>query len=227
MYYKTVKTPFVALIGAGICLLPACQDSTVESPDVPSDGASVTLKLTKFGSTTESTGSVDLLQFSGGVLRQKISATADQSDPVTFNRGDDNRIYAVSGWTLDVVPGKTTEETIAKAIINLKEGETAPIFFSAVASLDSVASTMSLELQRGVARIDISNSDSLLTVKEVIVENVPTASYLFPVEGEKYADASTTTHSRTFDENIWGLERGVFTIFESTQGATVKISGEN
>lgn len=227
MYYKTLKTPGAALmIGAGLLIFVACQESSVDSPTRLEDGGSVIVRLPSFAPASSATGSTaELFQFSKGLLKQKTVLDLPQTDDVTFSKAPETKIYALSGYSIDAKEGAAEDTFLLTTITVPEDAQGAPIFFSSVTELPEEEGSLNLEMLRGVARIDINNADADFKIANVSVAGAAASSYIFPVEGS-VCETATVDYTRDYSEGIYGLEKGVFTLFESATPLTVTISGE-
>ena len=223
---RALNASFAVMIGTGLVAVTACQDAAVEAPSGASGGDFVSVKLPNLSapSATDAGVTVELFHFSRQMLKGKVTVTVPQTDPVTLEKEEESRIYALSGYSIDTKVADSGEELFAHTLIQSPEGaQSAPMFFSGVAELDIAEDDLSVPLTRGVARIDVNNTDAGLQIKSVTVSDAAAASYIFPLE-ESVCESNVVTYSRDF-EGIRGLEKGVITLFESANPATVTITG--
>ncbi len=225
MYPKMLKTSLAAMLCISLPALTSCQDDAQDMPETTAEDSSVIVKILDFNNAnSETSTTVELFHFTGEFLKSRQSVTLPQSSAVSFAKGEANKLYAVSGCSIAAEPGVTTEETLALTIITSEPGaQSAPMFFTAVAELDPSAYTLDLKFQRGVARVDISNLDDDFAITGVKAEGASAVSYVFPVEGS-VAGNTETTYTKTY-EALQGVEKGVFTLFESLTPVDVTISG--
>lgn len=213
------KTPGglgILILGATFSGLIGCRESAPDIPDNPTPEPSITVRLKNFMATSEAAQDVEIFQFTDGTLKKKIvSNNSDEEAVNVFTKEENARIYALYGFSIDAVEGSTDEETFAKTIVTISsDSQSAPVFYTAIAEPDNLTDQLEMELLRGVARIDINNSDESLKIQGVEISNVPVSTYIFP-GNESTCESLYTSWSRNFPENINGIETGVFTLFES------------
>ncbi|MBD5358104.1 MAG: hypothetical protein HDR88_14060 [Bacteroides sp.] len=222
-----LKIPVASLMGVGIISLSACQESSLDNPVESAGGDVVVVKLPQFNASSSSTGetnvSVELFQFTNQLLKKKLIVDGSQEDPVVLDKESSTKVFAVYGYSIDAIEGKTDEESFSLTKISSEGMSSAPIFFSSVEELDPEANSLNVSMTRGVARIDINNAKENLQIETLTVENAAAESYVFPVEGS-VCESATLTYSCNFD-GLQGLKKGVVTLFESANPVTVTLTG--
>ena len=216
-------------IAAALSLIgmASCSDRSTE-PET-SDNTDVVLTFSRSGesATEDHLNDVDLYIFRGENLVKTLHANDPQNDPVKIKEVGDGMIFTTSGIALDA-EGKTTVTDFSGIIAHCGNGaNSAPLFLSGSATLNDdvyAAGNLTVEMTRSVARIDLVNEvDPNINVNDIIIENIPSATFVFP--GENVAECPTVSFSHHFDTPFKGVEKGLFTLFESAKPVNVRIRG--
>lgn len=216
-------------IAAALSLIgmASCSDRSTE-PET-SDNADVVLTFSRSGesATEDHLNDVDLYIFRGENLVKTLHANDPQNDPVKIKEVGDGMIFTTSGIALDA-EGKTTVTDFSGMMAHCDNGaNSAPMFLSGSATLNDdvyAAGNLTVEMTRSVARIDLVNEvDPNINVNDIIIENTPSATFVFP--GENVAECPTVSFSHHFDTPFKGVEKGLFTLFESAKPVNVRIRG--
>ncbi len=218
------------LMTAALCV--ACLASCSEQTDGLdfSDGESLQLSFTRSddGSAGSDPVEVDVYVLKDDTLVKTLHSDDPQSDPLKVKNVGDGWVFTTSGLPLDVEVGTTTAADMRRqTAVCPDSASSAPLFYSASAALDEevyASGSLRLEMVRSVARIDLVNeADTSIAVHEVVVDNAPSATYVFPCGEMPECDGIRFSH--TFATPFKGTCEGVFTIFESDQPVEVRIRG--
>lgn len=229
MNYLLKKKAAGISLAMGMAFITACSDQT-SSTDIYNDDDSVVLNFSRSGddSSVQDPDVVDVYVFRGETLVKALHAEDTQTTPVKIKEVGDGMVFCTSGIQLSLTEGETGVAEISELMAYCEEGaESAPMFYSGYAILgDSVykAKKMNVEMTRSVSRIDLANNAGQgIEVTEMIVENAPSATYVFPVG--KVAEAPAMRVSHRFDSPFEGIKEGVFTLFESAGPVNIRIRG--
>ena len=167
---------------------------------------------------------VDVYEFADGLyLRTKTINPAE--DSVSVTTASSARIFCVSGAQVgNLTTSSTVEEFLSAKISSPKGAQSAPIFYSGASEINVDDTELTLEMRRGVARIDLACADPRIVIKEVIVDNAPAESLIIESE-TMLEETETVTYSCKIGEDFDGFLEQVFTIFESSQPVTVRVKG--
>lgn len=149
----------------------------------------------------------------------------DTYDPtqISLVKGQTEFLYCVSGAAIDAEEGSSLSEFKKKTV---STGEnSAPLFLSGWTSLDPNQMDCELTMIRSVARIDIDASEAEMEISEIIVNDAPAESYVFPGQNEHPADGGTVSYTHTFTSSPTGRENGVFMLFECDHEVNVTVKG--
>jgi len=222
-FYKHVYAGIVMAIG--LIGLSSCTD---EQPDHKFSEDGVMLKFSRAGGedAMDNIAPTDICIFRGETLAKILQVDDPANETVKIKNVGEGSVYVASGISLDLTEGTSTEADIKAATVKLVDGN-APLFYSGYTPLNDdiyAQGGMTIDLQRSVARIDLTNqADPNITVNEVIVENAPSESYVFP--GGNALKSAPVKLSHSFSEPFQGVKQGVFTIFESDSPVSVRIRG--
>lgn len=192
----------------------------------PTDTEStIHVKIPAFGlQTIANVTSIDLFQFSDGVYVDKMTVDPSKNNVVEFARKPCTRIYALAGYKVEGAH-KMSEHDFAMLTIPIpKDSYSAPVFFTSVTDLYYDTDNFSIEMLRGVARLDIDNEDPQLKIEKVTISGAASSSNIFPTDGRECGMAPTT-YSRTFEAGIEGIEESAFVLFETSSPITVTVNG--
>lgn len=210
---------FLSLLS--IAGLTACSDN-VEFPSNETTPGGIQLKIKGFSATGQD--ALHIYQFNTDRLIEHSALRQYDAASINLTKGDTRTLYCVSGIEMRD-PSNLSSAEFGRSMVTLEAGSSfAPIFFSGVAEIGEEQKGCEMTMRRGVARIDLDARDAEMEISEIVVENVPTASYVFPMAVEKL-DAPTTTITHTFDSAPDTLEEGLFTIFESSDELHVTVKG--
>lgn len=229
------KTPAAWLAALTLLPISACSDLGETGPqDGPGDGSMVAFKISGMPYLNSSEADVDKLSevnvfhFKGGAFLQRTDIDDPYAESITLPTNGTTRIYCVSGTDMSAGEGTSEAGFAASVVENARGAQSAPMFYSGTADFtdDNIhAGRLEVSMLRSVARIDFSNTiDSKIEVREILVEDAPAATYVFPC-GDMPCDA-TVSYSRTFAEPFTGTETGMFTLFESSRPVHVRIMGD-
>ncbi|MDE6076812.1 MAG: FimB/Mfa2 family fimbrial subunit, partial [Muribaculaceae bacterium] len=167
---------------------------------------------------------VDVYEFADGLyLRTKTINPAE--DSVSVTTASSARIFCVSGAQVgNLTTSSTVEEFLSAKISSPKGAQSAPIFYAGASEINVDDTELTLEMRRGVARIDLACADPRIVIKEVIVDNAPAESLIIESE-TMLEETETVTYSCKIGEDFDGFLEQVFTIFESSQPVTVRVKG--
>ncbi|MDE6742094.1 MAG: hypothetical protein K2J58_07165 [Muribaculaceae bacterium] len=213
-----------------ILTLSACSYvSEVEAPQTqqqsPVKESNVVLRIPAFKTQTiANVTSIDLFQFSDGVLVKKLSVDPSQDNVVEFARKPGARIYALAGYTVEETQNLFESNFSAMTIQIPKDSYSAPVFFSSITDVPDGAEKLNIELHRGVARLDINNKDSELKIERVNISGAASYSQIFTTDGCNNSTA-TANYTRIYESGIDGTEESAFVLFETRSPITVTISG--
>ncbi|MDE6422897.1 MAG: hypothetical protein K2K95_05705, partial [Muribaculaceae bacterium] len=124
----------------------------------------------------------------------------------------------------NLTTSSTVEEFLSAKISSPKGAQSAPIFYAGASEINVDDTELTLEMRRGVARIDLACADPRIVIKEVIVDNAPAESLIIESE-TMLEETETVTYSCKIGEDFDGFLEQVFTIFESSQPVTVRVKG--
>ena len=127
--YQKTLTAWVAaftLITLGACSYV----DEVESPHTTqaNEGSALLLKIASPKNVT----SIDLFQFSDGVLVKKLTVDPSSDNVVELARKPNARIYALAGYTVEDSQKLSESRISAMTIPVPKDSHSAPVFFSSV-----------------------------------------------------------------------------------------------
>ncbi|MBD5358105.1 MAG: hypothetical protein HDR88_14065 [Bacteroides sp.] len=212
------------LLGAA---LAGCE-SDANMPEPASNPAVLKIKAPTL--TSEDSGNselpsqLDIYEFEGEQFYRSQSVSTDEESVDITIKGD-TKVFAVAGVTISGVTQSTTlEEFMAKTIDSPNGANSAPMFYAGVSELTNGDESMTLELQRGVARIDVACQDSRIVIKEIIVDNAPAQSFIVPCEAP-LQEVETVTYKYSVGDDFDGTIEQAFTIFESANPVTVRVKG--
>lgn len=207
--------------------LSSCQDSILESLEDSGTDNQVEINFPQFNPTTNSPDQPDitleLFQFTDKLLKKKLTANITQGDRIAFEKENGTKIYAIYGCSVRVLEGVTEEETFVTTKVSSEGMNSAPIFFTGAEELDPDKNSLNIAMNRGVARIDVNNTDPKLKITEVTVSDAAKESYIFPAE-DGVCESESISYARDF-EGIRGLEKGVMTLFETAHPVTIVLKG--
>ncbi len=229
------KTPVALIAGMALLSTTACTDRNdpVSAGGVGEDGTvRFAFKGVPYKDSSEEASDmlsqVNVYHFNGEDYFLKTQIEDPYADGIGLPTNGTTRVYCVSG--MDINPEVGIKESAflnSTATCKATDG-TAPMFYSG--TIDFSEENLSngrleIEMKRGVARIDFSNTvDPDIIISRVIVEDAPAASFLFP--SDLMPDDSTVTFSHDFSEPFFGTESGIFQIFESTRPVNIRVLGE-
>lgn len=219
--------------------LVSCSDSKnleIDDNDNRQDQCTLTFRGLSFSgssSSTENIGEVAVFQFTDGLLYRHNAITPADNGKAEISIVGDTRLYCISGAGLQADDNVTEEADFSKSIIESPDGAaSAPVFLSAVTEVKAAGNTnlqtraqqATLEMKRGVARIDLdSHFDSKVLINEITVENAPAATYAF-IDNEDATD-HTISYSKTYSEPFNGIDEGVFHVFGSRKPVNITVRG--
>ncbi len=217
----------------GVLTFASCSDNE----DMPSVGGSTNdasdfslaikgMPAATSGTTsTSAQESISVFQFGpDGLFRKQILNSYDP-EGIDLVKGTTSALYCVSGIDIDASED-TSESEFAHTIISTEKGaSSAPLFLSAYAPIDLTQMDCELTMKRGVARIDLDARDADMEISSITVEDAPAATYVFAGEAGKL-DAETTVYTHEYSTAPYGVEKGVFMIFESNKDIHVTVHGK-
>lgn len=210
-----LSTALLALAGA-----TSCSDNV----ELPSDASSSGMQLKLRGFSATGQDALHIYQFDADRLVEHSALRQYDAAAISLTKGATRNLYCVSGIEMRDASDISAAE-FARSIVTLGEDAAfAPMFFSGSAEIGEEQNGCEMTMRRGVARIDLDACDAEMEISEILVEDVPTASYVFP-GCDSDIDAPTTTAAHSFASAPDGLEEGLFTIFESAQGLHVIVKG--
>lgn len=231
-YFKTPTAWFAAL---ALMPLSACSDLGTGAPEISKgDSNVVAFKIAGIpyqdssADDSEKLTSVNVFHFKGDEFLMRT----DVDDPYAENIGIPNqgttRIYCVSGSELTADENLKESDFVLTTITSPANADSAPLFYSATADLDEgvlESRQLTVELKRGVARIDfINDANSNIEIKQVVVEDAPASTFVFACDS--MPDEATVRYSHEFSEPFYGSEVALFTLFESNNPVHVRIIGD-
>lgn len=218
------------LMAAAMCVacLASCSEQADGLDSINGDGLPLSFTRSDDDSAGDSPAGVDVYVLKDDTLVKTLHSDDPGKEPVKVKNVGDGWVFATSGLSLDVEPGLTTETDMRRQIAVCPEGaSSAPLFYSAFSPLNEevyASGRLQMQMVRSVARIDLVNeADPSITVSEIIVDKVPSATYVFPC-GEM-PECSTMRMSHTFQTPFQGTCEGVTTVFGSENPVEVRIRG--
>ena len=229
-----IKTPG-ALALMAILSSVSCTDRT-DPADTGGVGVEGTVRFAFRGvpyqdssdDATEMLSKVSVYHFKGEDFFLRTDIDDPYADGLSLPTNGTTRVYCVSGAELNPETGMKETDFLNSTVSCSPGAEKAPMFFSG--SIDFSEENLSnrrvdIEMKRGVARIDFSNTiDPDIIINKVIVEDAPASSFVIPCGS--MPDDATVTFSREFTEPFQGVETGMFQIFESTRPVNIRVLGE-
>jgi hypothetical protein len=212
-----------------LALLAGCSDQTPPA-DGLDDAGRVVLSFSRSGEEAAAPlpEAMDVYVFRGETLAKILHSDPTGETPLKIKNVGDGMVFSTSGIDLDLAEGSTSVADASALMVYCEEGATsAPLFYSGYAVLDDAvyaAGKLDVSMIRSVSRIDVANAAGQgIEVSEVVIENAPSATYVFPTGN--VPEAATMRLSQHFDAPFEGVREGLFTIFESAGPVSVRIRG--
>lgn len=213
-------------VSVTLCLT-SCHDSILESLEDTGTENQVEVNFPQFNPASNSPDQPDitleLFQFTDKLLKKKLTANLTQGDLIAFEKESGTKIYALYGYSIKVVEGVTEEDSFVTTKVSSEGMNSAPVFFTGAEGIDPESNSLNIPMNRGIARIDVNNTDPKLKITEITVEDAAKESYLFPA-AEGVCESESISYTRDF-EGIRGLEKGVMTLFETAHPVTIILKG--
>ena len=233
MNYLYKRTRVSVLFGTLFLLLGACSDDAPSESEGTQQAYSVIMKgiMLPDSGSPEAPQDVSIYQFYDSNLYKQQQLHPNQDGQADINALSGSRLYFLSGVTLPEIEDAMTEEKFRNIIIG--EGlhdNSAPNFMTAVVELNKTPharnnSEISIDMKRGVARIDLNTTaDNNTRIEVIIVENAPLETFPF-LENTPVSD-KTISYVKKFDPAFGGEQAEVFRIFESTHPINVILRGK-
>lgn len=185
---------------------------------------SITLRIPAFKTQTiASVTSIDLYQFSEGVFVKKVTVDSSKDNVVELAKKPGMKVYAMAGYTVENAQLMSENDFSKMTIPVPKDSCSAPAFFSSVTKLVT-EDNIDIELQRGVARLDIDNGDPELKIEKISISGAASCSHIFQTDG-RICESESANYCRTFEDGIEGFEERAFVLFETSSPITVTVSG--
>ena len=214
----------LALIGS--MTLAACSDKDEMPTGGRQEGADFSLAI-KGMAAAPAAGTQDAIsvfQFGPDGLFSKNVMSSYDPEGINLVKGTTRALYCVSGIEVNTSDDITEEAFILTTTDCSPEANSAPLFLSGTARIETAQMQCELTMTRGVARIDLDASDAKMEITSITIEDAPTTTYVFAGNGA-VKDAATTTYTKKYDAAPAGVEKGAFMIFESDKDVHVRIEG--
>lgn len=187
-------------------------------------GDRIVLRIPAFKTQTiANVNSIDLYQFSEGVFVKKVTVDSSKDNVVELARKPGMKIYAMAGYAVEGVQLMSENDFSKMTIPVPKDSCSAPAFFSSVTKLVT-EENIDIELQRGVARLDIDNRDPELKIERISISGAASCSHIFQTDG-RMCEGNAANYFRTYENGIEGFEERAFVLFETSSPITVTASG--
>lgn len=229
------KTPTAWFAALALMPLSACSDLGTGAPEI-SKGESnvVAFKIAGIpyqdssADNSEKLTSVNVFHFKGDEFLIRTDVDDPYAESIGIPNNGTTRIYCVSGAELTADEGSKESDFALTTIASPAGADSAPLFYSATADMDEEvlqSRQLTVELKRGVARIDfINDANSNVEIKQVVVEDAPASTFVFACDS--MPDDATVRYSHEFSEPFYGSEAALFTLFESNNPVHVRIIGD-
>ncbi len=229
------KTPTLLMAGMALLSTTACNDSQ-DPAAAGGTGVEGTVRFafkgvpypTSPGEDADMLSQVSVYHFKGEDFFLRTDIDNPYAESIGLPTNGTTRVYCVSGIDLKAEEGMKEEIFLNSTVTCTSNDGNSPMFYSG--SIDFSEDNLNngrleIEMKRGVARIDFTNTiDPDIIINKIIVENAPASTFVIPCDS--MPDDANVTFSREFTEPFQGVETGLFQIFESTRPVNVRILGE-
>ncbi len=230
-----LKTPTALIAGMALLSTTACTDTNdpASSGGIGMDGTvRFAFKGVPYKDSSEEDAEmlsqVNVYHFKGEEFFLRTDIDDPYAEGIGLPTDGTTRVYCVSEINLNPEIGIKEEAFLNSTVTCKSDDGKAPMFYSGFIDFSEENLSngrLDIEMKRGVARIDFSNTiDPDIIINKVIVENAPASTFVFPCDS--MPDDATVTFSREFNEPFQGVETGMFRIFESTRPVNVRVLGE-
>ena len=228
-----LKTPSALIAGVALLSITACTDSN--EPAAAGGGSDETIPLALKGMppmqtpgyASDALSEVNVFHFKGEDFLQRTDIDDPYAESISLPTNGTTRIYCAGGLQVSASQGTKEADFLTTTVSCEPNSEHSPLFYSGSADFPDAGMPggLEIEMKRSVARIDFVNTvDPEIKISKLIVEDAPSATFVFEQEGT--AECSATSFTREFAEPFTGKEEGMFTIFESAAPVHVRILGD-
>lgn len=218
----------------GLATMTSCSESEVLTASEADDAQTMSLAIkggpakaqaTAGSSSDSDSDALRIFQFGKeGLLRRSVVSAYDPQD-IALVKGATRSLYCVQGMDIVAAEGISEGEFALMKVTSPDDADSAPLFYSGWSVITAQQRNCELTMTRSVARIDLDAREAAMDITEVTVEDAPAASYVFVTDAGKL-DAPTTTYTHTCFGAPQGVEKGIFTLFESGKEVHVTVHGK-